>query len=63
VLLKIPEHQIHEYPLSYSRGFRCIPTDRRAKNGLVVLPQGFETTYKEVSRKIKDENKRIQDAV
>jgi hypothetical protein len=44
-------------PLSYSRGVRCMPTDRRTTNGLVVLPQGFESTYKEVGRKIKDENK------
>jgi hypothetical protein len=34
-----------------------MPTDRRANNGLAVLPQGFESTYKEISRKIKDENK------
>jgi len=37
-------------------------TNRRTNDFLVVPPQGFECTYKEVSVKRKDENKRIQEA-
>jgi len=37
-------------------------TDRRTDGCLVVPPQAFERTYKEVSMKRKDENKRIQEA-